>query len=57
MEPFVWYYFHHDGGGKDIGIGPVYAVPLFIQRTYGITGILGDLWRLANPSFESVLRL
>ena len=53
----MWYYFHHAGGGKDIGIGPVYAVPLFIQRTYWITGILGDLWRVANPSCESVLRL
>ena len=31
----VRYNLHHAGGSKHIPIGPVYAVPLFLQRAVG----------------------
>jgi hypothetical protein len=53
MNPLVQYYLHQAGrglsNGQDSGIGPIYAVPNFIQRGHGIGDTLGSLWLFVRP--------
>ena len=46
MDPLVRYYLHQAGRGADNGIGPVYAVPPFRQRGYGIGSFVGGILRM-----------
>jgi len=52
MNPFTRYYIHQAGGGDGGGdggggggVGPIYSVPPFVQRGYGIGSFLGGLFR------------
>jgi hypothetical protein len=49
MNPLVQYYLHQAGRGKTDGIGPVYVLPPFHQRGYGIGSYLSGLWRVFRP--------
>ena len=49
MDSLVRYYLHQAGRDGRGGIGPVYAVPPFYQRGYGIASFLGGLWRMVRP--------
>ena len=49
MDPLAPYYLHQVGCGADNGIGPVYALPPFHQRGYGIGSFLGGLWQMVRP--------
>lgn len=53
MNPLVQYYVHQSGRGltdnPNSGLGPIYAVPTFVQRGHGIGDILGSLWRFVRP--------
>ena len=49
MNPLVRYFLHQAGRGTDNGMGPVYALPLFHQRGYGIGSYLGGLWQMVTP--------
>jgi len=50
-DPLVRYYLHQTRRGKNNGIGPVHAAPLFLQRGYGISSFLARLWRADRPVF------
>jgi len=51
MTPLGQYYIRQAGGGRgsDTGIGPIYSVPPFIQRSHGIGSFLRGLWRTVQP--------
>jgi len=48
MDPLVRYYLHKAGRGMHDGIRPIYAVPPFLQRGYGIGSFLAGLWRMVR---------
>ena len=47
--PYCYTTFIRRVARKGNAIGPVYAVPLFHQRCYGIGSFLGVLWRVVRP--------
>jgi len=52
MTPLGQYYIRQAGGGgrgDRGGIGPVYALPPFVQREYGIGSYLAGLFRTVRP--------
>jgi len=53
MTPLGQYYVRQAGGGGrergDSVIGPIYSVPLFVQRGHGIGSFLRGLWRTVRP--------
>lgn len=50
MNPLVRYYLHQAGRGAEYGsVGPIYALPPFVQRGHGLGDILGGLWRVVRP--------
>ena len=54
MNPIVRYYLHQAGRGyRGTDIGPIYSVPLFVQRGHGIGSVLTGFWRWIKPIFWS----
>ena len=50
MHPFEVYYLNQTGCGLTTpGIGPVYCVPLYLQRRHGIGNFIGSLFRWVQP--------
>ena len=52
MHPLVVYYLRQAGRGGsdyDTGIGPIYSVPLYMQRGQGIGNLFGNLFRWVKP--------
>jgi|SRR5215510_7526309 len=52
MDALVAYYLHQAGRGSKRGnssIGPVYAIPPFIQKGRGIGNFLGGIFRFVRP--------
>jgi len=56
MYSLVLFYLHQAGRGKNDVIGPVYAIPLFLQRGYGFGSFLARLWRAVRPVYWSGAR-
>ena len=50
MHPLETYYLNEAGYGLSPtpGIGPIYSVPLYLQRGHGIGNILGILFRFVR---------
>jgi hypothetical protein len=60
MTPLGQYYIRQAGGGgfrgrgaRDIGVGPIYSIPPFIQRGHGIGSTFGRLYRVVRPLISS----
>jgi hypothetical protein len=51
MHPPTRYYIHQagGGGGSDGVVGPIYAVPPFVQRGHGLGSFFGGLFRTLRP--------
>jgi hypothetical protein len=52
MNSLAQYYMYQSGRGltnsQNSGLGPIYAVPTFVQRGHGIADILGTWWRFVR---------
>ena len=48
-DPHLQYYLHQAGRRSHSGIGPIYWVPPFVLRGYGIGSNLSGLFRLFRP--------
>ena len=51
MHPLETYYLKQAGRSLSptSGIGPIYSVPLYLQRGHGIGNFLGSLFRFVRP--------
>lgn len=50
MHPLEAYYLRQAGRGlNDIGIGPIYSTPPYLQRGHGIGNFFGSLFRWVKP--------
>ena len=56
MNPLTRYYVSQAGGGGGGGIGPILALPPYVQRGHGIGDILGGLFRTLRPLFFTGIR-
>jgi hypothetical protein len=52
-DPLVHYYLQQAGRSTKNGIRPIYAVPPFVPRGYGIGSFLSGLFRTVRPLFWS----
>jgi hypothetical protein len=57
MNPLTRYYINQAGGGGGVGgVGPIYAVPLFVQRGHGLGSFFGGLFRTLRPYIFSAIK-
>ena len=57
MHPLTKYYIHQAvGGGSSGGVGPICALPPYVQRGHETGDYLGPLFRALKPLFFTGLR-